>query len=67
MSWVLHFQDARGRHQTWPVLRSREAALAQACSLLANRYSVQRITGPYGEEINRASIEAFCSADDRRQ
>ena len=41
------------------MLRSREAALAQARSLLANKYSVQRITGPEGEEIDGASIEAF--------
>jgi hypothetical protein len=59
MSWILHYQDRRGRGKTWPVLRSREAALEQACSLLLHAYSVQRITGPGGEEINRADIDAF--------
>ena len=60
MSWVLHYQDRRGRDKTWPVLRSRKTALEQACSLLLHGYSVQRITDLGGEEIDRADIEAFC-------
>ena len=63
MSWVLYYADQKGRDKTWPVLSSRETALEQASSLLRHGYSVRRITGPNGEEIDRARIEAFCAQE----
>lgn len=65
--WTIHFYDI-GKHRDtrWPPIKGRSAALHQACNLMDQACTIQRIVSDDGQEIHLAEIGNYLRTRHRR-